>query len=333
LRQTGLLTRVSRASRAYDQILPVLRDSEVDVLSHHHRLPTAALRLAAALTLAGASLAGATSAHAAAAPSSGCADVEVMVTRGTTESAPVGSMSSVAKAITSGTTKTVSTWGNPYPASANFTSSAAEGVTDLVNRMNSQAKSCPSQKFVLLGYSQGAWVVGDALAGGSFGGSAAVSSAVGAKVAAVVLWGNPRFNSAESFDVGTYTKGVNGTYPRAAGALKTYASRIQDYCVKDDTVCQSGASGSGHISYIFNSSTTSAGANFAVKQLAGTTAPPPVTTPTAGPTAKPTAAPIPAPTATTPAPVPTTTTPAPAPTGGWGGGWMTFWRSIFPWFS
>jgi hypothetical protein len=49
-----------------------------------------------------------------------------------------------------------------YPA--NFWQESWEtGVKDVINRLNSQAKACPDQKFAIVGYSQGAMVIHIAL--------------------------------------------------------------------------------------------------------------------------------------------------------------------------
>jgi hypothetical protein len=261
------------------------------------------LSLAAAITGAtiglvplGVSAALAAPALAAPAPSSGCADIEVLVNRGTSEPGTIGSLSVLSNAITTGTGKTVATWGNPYSASFSFATSTPEGVTDLTNELTSQSAACPAQKFVLLGYSQGAIVAGDTLGGGSFTASAPLNSAIAAKVVAVVMWGDPRFNSAEPFDAGTFKAGVNGTFARTTGALKTFNARIQDFCLAEDGVCQGNGTlniNAGHLSYPRNSTAIQAGTTFALAKIDGSAGAGTSATPTAAPTTAPgTAAPV-----------------------------------------
>ena len=127
--------------------------------------------------------------------------------------------------------------------------SANAGITMLADHLTSQAAACPKQRFVLLGYSQGAWVIGDALAGGGGGVAPRVSATLGQRIAAIVFYGDPRFTAGEPYNRGTHLEGVSGVIPREPGGLATYAKRIRSYCDSDDTVCQSGATGQGHFRY------------------------------------------------------------------------------------
>ena len=178
------------------------------------------------------------------APSTGCAQVEVIGARGTGEPSGLGYLlTPIASAIQSGSTKTVGTYAVPYPASYDYESSEQTGVSDVENYLKSESQSCPNQTFVLLGYSQGAQVVNDALASG-------VLNSISSRIVAVAVYGDPTFNSAESFDQGTYKKGVNGVLgARKTGSLKTFASDLQSYCNGDDGICQAGQSIAGHLEY------------------------------------------------------------------------------------
>jgi hypothetical protein len=227
----------------------------------------------AGLTVASVPL-GQSVASAAAAPASGCADIEVLVSRGTSEPGTIGSLSVVANAITKGTNKTVATFGNPYPASFSFASSTPVGVTDLSQELTKQSSACPNQKFVLLGYSQGAIVAGDVLGGGSFTRSAPIGAAIGNKIIATVMWGDPRFNNVEPFNGGTFTKGVNGTFARPTGQLKAFNGRILDFCLAADGVCQGNGAlriNAGHLSYPRDNAAIKASADFAIAKINGTT--------------------------------------------------------------
>ncbi|MEU8231485.1 cutinase family protein [Actinoplanes sp. NPDC048967] len=76
-----------------------------------------------------------------------------------------------------------------HPASVSPTSPTA-GNRALVSHVSEQAQACPDQRFVLVGYSQGANVVGNSLGIGSAGASAgapvvaAIPAAVQPRVAA-----------------------------------------------------------------------------------------------------------------------------------------------------
>jgi hypothetical protein len=167
--------------------------------------------------------------------------VKVIAARGTGEPAGTGFLlGQVARQVDAKVSAPVTIVGLNYPASANFASSSRAGVAELRRLIGAErAGAC----LVLLGYSQGAIVVGDALA--------ALGSADAAKVRAVAMFGDPRFNSAEPYNVGTFAKNSAGVNRRPTGQLSTFASRIQNYCNGGDTVCQgSGARGSGsHVDY------------------------------------------------------------------------------------
>jgi hypothetical protein len=123
-----------------------------------------------------------------------------------------------------------------YPASGNFAASSREGIAELRRLIAAErAGAC----LVLLGYSQGAIVVGDALA--------ALGSADAAKVRAVAMFGDPRFNSAERYNVGSFAPNSRGVNRRPTGQLAAFNARIQNYCNGGDTVCQgAGARGTGN---------------------------------------------------------------------------------------
>ncbi|MFJ5227313.1 cutinase family protein [Streptomyces sp. NPDC088400] len=124
------------------------------------------------------------------------------------------------------TGKTLTSYRADYPADLGLTS-AAQGNAELVNRVRNQATSCPNQKFILVGYSQGANVVDNSIGISSDGavvGSpivATIPASAEPKVAAVLLFGNP---------IRALGKSVTGTY----------ASRAKDSCATGDPVCGKG---------------------------------------------------------------------------------------------
>jgi cutinase len=206
------------------------------------------MALAAALAVAiglGAVGAVSTVGTAPAGAQAACTPVELVIARETGSSQ--GSswlLTGIARSISSRVGGQTSTYHVNYPASWNFVSSVPQGVTDLVRHLNDQASRCPDQKFVLLGYSQGAMVIGDALASPvdrTMGPSQTLSGDAASSVAAVVWFGDPRFRSGESYNAGDPAAGANGVYPRRQGALAAFADRIRDYCASGDPVCQSGS--------------------------------------------------------------------------------------------
>ncbi|WP_371548879.1 cutinase family protein [Streptomyces sp. NBC_00554] len=193
------------------------------------------------LTVAAATLAAGGGLVVVAAPtaSAACADIDVVAARGTFEPGTLGVIvgdpvfSALQEKITG---KTLSSYAVDYPANLSLTS-AATGNADLVDHVRSQAASCPNQRFILVGYSQGANVVDNSIGISSAGavvGSPIVATIPGAlepKVAAVLLFGNP---------IRALGKSVTGTYQ----------SRTIDFCADGDPVCENGGDDTlAHLTY------------------------------------------------------------------------------------
>lgn len=145
-----------------------------------------------------------------------------------------------------------------YPADTDVKEGGTKGVRMLIDTLNVQSKSCPGQDFILLGYSQGALVVGDALSdpadrmvGASVGELEPIASD---RILAVVLYGDPRFVGGEAYNAGTYNPMTNGLLPRPADSLEQFAGRIRDFCSGNDFICQSSLdlNEEGHVSYFEN---------------------------------------------------------------------------------
>ena len=175
---------------------------------------------------------------AAAAP---CADVEVVFARGTSEPAGIGR---VGQALTDTLQsqlggRSVSTYAVNYPATYDFLA-AADGAADATNHILATAAACPSTRFVLGGYSQGAAVV-DMLLGipplgnkvGDIGSAPPLPSNAANKVAAVAVFGNP----ATKF----------GNPVSTAGA--PFAGKGIDLCNDGDPICSQGRNPFAHTDY------------------------------------------------------------------------------------
>ncbi|MFF4399498.1 cutinase family protein [Streptomyces sp. NPDC001480] len=181
----------------------------------------------AALSLLGG--AGLTTLSAPAASAATCSDIDVVVARGTFEPGTLGAIvgdpvySALQKKLTG---KNLSSYKVNYPADLSLTS-AAQGNADVVNHVTGQAAACPNQRFILVGYSQGANVVDNSIGISSDGavvGSpivATIPAALAPRVAAVLLFGNP---------IRALGKSVTGTYQ----------SRTIDFCAKGDPICENG---------------------------------------------------------------------------------------------
>jgi Tol biopolymer transport system component len=137
--------------------------------------------------------------------------------------------------------KTVKVIANTYPARGNFSlvgallhtggsyhASVVQGRDWLSSELATISKICPKTKMILTGYSQGAQVTGDVYQNGST-----------SHVLAVVLFGDPYFNSRDSrVDRGSFRvgpKGGLGSRPKFNGG------HVLSYCHANDPVCQFGS--------------------------------------------------------------------------------------------
>jgi cutinase len=186
---------------------------------------------------------------AAGTASADCADYDVVVARGTGEPGTLGVIVGdpvYAALRTALAGHTTSAYPVSYPASLAQPASVQAGNTDLVRHVTDQAAACPGQRFVLVGYSQGANVVDNSIgvssAGALVGGPivATLPDAVASRVASVLLFGNP---------IRALGKSVTGTY----------ADRTDDFCASGDPVCQPGGwNFFAHLSYTADATTAAA---------------------------------------------------------------------------
>ncbi|MFD5597208.1 cutinase family protein [Streptomyces griseorubiginosus] len=209
------------------------------------------LCLAALSLVGGATVATVTAPSATAAA---CSDIDVVAARGTFEPGTLGFIvgdpvfSALQRKLTG---RNLSSYRVNYPADLSPTS-AAQGNADLVNHVKSQASTCPNQRFILVGYSQGANVVDNSIGISSAGavvGSpivATLPAAVEPKVAAVLLFGNP---------IRAIGKSVTGPYQ----------SRTIDFCAKGDPVCEAG--GNDTLAHLGYTADADAAATFAASKV------------------------------------------------------------------
>ncbi|MBM6406090.1 cutinase family protein [Phycicoccus sp. CSK15P-2] len=208
-----------------------------------------------------------------------CSDVDIVFARGTGELPGLGFVGRpFASELTSRLSGySVSTYAVDYAANSSQTS-AGPGATDMSNHIREVASACPSTRFVIGGYSQGATVT-DIAVGIRTGSSSGqpIAAQDEPRVAAVVVFGNP---------LGLQRRTI-------AEASPTYGDRSKDYCGTADSVCgryQANVSG-GHTSYPSNGATDQ-GAAFAAN-LVRSSAPTPTPTPTGTSTPTPTPTPTP----------------------------------------
>ncbi|APA99445.1 Cutinase [Nocardia seriolae] len=145
--------------------------------------------LAAMVTIAATVFVPQSTAHAA-----GCAAVDVVVARGTGEPGWLGDQigDPLYGMLADRLPASISAYRVNYPADYSFNVGA--GSADLVSHMIAAAAACPGQEFILVGYSQGAAVVHAALGTGAvnwYPGRVQLPGDIGARVAAVLLFGDP----------------------------------------------------------------------------------------------------------------------------------------------
>jgi len=220
----------------------------------HIPLPSGRTRAGIVLAAALLSAGGTAVAASPAADAAACSDVDVVVARGTSEPGALGiivgdPVFSAIQRRASGTTLT--SHAVDYPASTSPTS-PTDGNRALVNHVSSQAGECPDQRFILVGYSQGANVVGNSLGissqGAAVGGPvvATIAPAVRPRVEAVLVFGYP---------LRKLGRGITGEF----------AARTLDICANRDVVCDPrGTSVLAHLSYTGDAGEA---ADFAVDRL------------------------------------------------------------------
>lgn len=131
-------------------------------------------------------------------------------------------------------------------AGGQYRQSVADGVTELSSYLDSRSSRCPDEQFVIGGYSQGAQVVGDALA--------AVGSGLRNKVAFVALFGDPKlylpegrgpfppacrgdeFSKWRRGNVSCFTDGgiLEARKPYMPGDIE---DRVGSWCDRNDPIC------------------------------------------------------------------------------------------------
>ena len=170
-----------------------------------------------------------------------CPDVELVFARGTSEPAGAGrvgqALANQLAAQLGG--RTLGVYGVNYPATYDFLG-AADGAIDATNRIASMSAQCPSTRYVLGGYSQGAAVV-DMLLGipplgnkvGDVGSAPPLPAALANKVVAVAAFGNP----STKFGI------------PVSAAVMPFAGKGIDLCNDGDPICSQGRNPFAHTSY------------------------------------------------------------------------------------
>jgi acetylxylan esterase len=229
--------------------------------------------VAAAVCFSAAAATACTTAGTVAPRASGCAAVNLIVARGSTEAAGEGITQRLAAQIVNSSKQTVSQEAVVYPATlTNYVSSESRGVSDAELELTTAVHKCPSQKEVLLGYSQGAEVSMDVITGNSeiSGTVSPVNTAISRHIVAIANFGDPGHVAGEPWELGTAT--LPGMIPRGSAQVALLAafggsSKIAAWCDSNDPYCASGNKVIVHLTYLDRYQ--DAAANFVLGKIGG----------------------------------------------------------------
>lgn len=177
-----------------------------------------------------------------------CADVDVVVARGTGEPGWLGDVvgNQLYGYLQDRLPRTTTAYSVAYPADYSF--NLGWGSSDLVSHLTSQVAACPAQSFVLVGYSQGAAVVHAALGTGAvswYPNRAQLPPYLADHVSAILLFGDPM-------------EAMGWSVP------DPYLARTGTWCTSGDPICGAGSNAYAHVSY---GDSLVAAANFAAYRL------------------------------------------------------------------
>ncbi|GAB1523355.1 hypothetical protein RhiTH_006499 [Rhizoctonia solani] len=161
-----------------------------------------------------------------------CSALQLVFAAGTNEEGlglAGGPLSTSLASAVRGTT----TYSVPYDTRAEYGSTVTAGAKLTVDYITAQAARCPSQRFVLGGYSKGAMVIH----------STSLSSALKSKVAAIVVFGDPYRGISNSWPINSPSVNLK---PRSGF---TSSQNVASFCNDGDIVCRGGLSVPAHLTY------------------------------------------------------------------------------------
>ncbi|KAL1838834.1 hypothetical protein VTJ49DRAFT_2191 [Mycothermus thermophilus] len=133
--------------------------------------------------------------------------------------------------------------------------SARQGTSAVAQAVNSFHQRCPNTKLVLVGYSQGGQIMDNAVCGGPDSGSnisttaSPINASAHEQIKAVILMGSPRYVAGLSYNVGTCTAQGFAARNRGYVCSTNSASKIQNYCDRQDPYCCTGNDANHHQQY------------------------------------------------------------------------------------
>jgi len=118
-----------------------------------------------------------------------------------------------------------------YPASFQAASKIA-GVDDAAAYLEKKSQACPDQKYVLVGYSQGADVM--------HGAAAKINAALYPRIVAIVMFGDPGNKGPSAVSP------LGGPVPVFPAELQ---SKLKENCAPGDPICSAGTNRGAHLTY------------------------------------------------------------------------------------
>ncbi|KAG6024404.1 hypothetical protein E4U19_003824 [Claviceps sp. Clav32 group G5] len=169
-----------------------------------------------------------------------CLPVHMMVARGSLEAAGTGILQSLVQEISK---KHPSSTVEPidYPAGMDdYDVSVTAGTQAVKKQITSYVERCPNSQVVVLGFSQGAHITGDALCGGVALDTGVftppLSHDIGSHISAIVWYGDPRYVPGKPFNKGNAT--TEGMFAREGDqSCDKYSDVLASYCDEGDAFC------------------------------------------------------------------------------------------------
>ncbi|EGG09271.1 family 5 carbohydrate esterase [Melampsora larici-populina 98AG31] len=150
-----------------------------------------------------------------------------------------------------------------YPATTDYLNGPKQGATDAMKYIQGRKTNCPSQKLVLLGYSEGAMVVVQLLAKQDFPAES---------VSSVIMYGNPYWQAGKAWNFGTAKSGKGVASATGIKLPPAFGPRTQDICLNGDIVCTGSGGMGAHLKYPGTSYEKDA-VTFSAKMLGGASPP------------------------------------------------------------
>jgi hypothetical protein len=141
-----------------------------------------------------------------------------------------------------------------FPKGGDYCVQIGDGVRNGQALITEFQKKCPCTHLILNGFSQGAWIVGDMLAGP--GGCSQITtgldntSGAGKAIAAALLWGDVRHEANMPYNVldGAGLQKDGRDADSLARLNSRYAGVLRSYCAKGDPICAGGDDVEKHLS-------------------------------------------------------------------------------------